>query len=49
MTKAGESLFKEVRQQRRVFFKGMTDGLSQADRELIDKGLETMALNMLQD
>ncbi len=48
-TAAGEALFKEVRQQRRVFFKGMTEGLSQADRELIDRGLETMAVNMLQD
>ena len=48
MTAAGESLFKEVRQQRRAFFKGMTEGLSQTDRELIDKGLETMAVNLLQ-
>lgn len=48
MTADGETLFKEVRQQRRAFFKGMTESLSQADRELIDKGLETMAVNLLQ-
>ena len=48
MTPAGESLFKEIRQQRRVFFKGMTEGLDPADREVIDKGLETMAVNLLQ-
>ena len=48
MTPAGESLFKEIRQQRRVFFKGMTEGLGPVDREVIDKGLETMAVNLLQ-
>ena len=48
-TEAGQSLFEQVREDRRRFFRDMTEGLGQADRQLIDKGLETMALNLLQD
>jgi DNA-binding MarR family transcriptional regulator len=48
-TRAGESLFEEVREERRQFFRKVTEGLSPADRQLIDAGLETMALNLQQD
>lgn len=48
-TGAGETLFRKVRDERRRFFKGMTEGLTQQDREVIDKGLETIAVNLLQD
>jgi DNA-binding MarR family transcriptional regulator len=48
-TPMGESLFREVREERRRFFKSMTEGLSQSERKLIDSGLEKMALNLLQD
>jgi DNA-binding MarR family transcriptional regulator len=48
-TTAGEKLFKSVRDERRRFFRGMTEGLTDQDRVLIDKGLEKMALNLLQD
>jgi DNA-binding MarR family transcriptional regulator len=48
-TAAGEALFGEVREERRRFFRGMTEGLSRPDREAMDKGLETLALNLLQD
>lgn len=48
-TSAGESLFREVRDERRHFFRNMTEGLSQPERTLIDSGLEKMALSLLQD
>jgi DNA-binding MarR family transcriptional regulator len=48
-TATGEALFREVREERRRFFRDMTRGLSQPEREAIDKGLETLALNLLQD
>lgn len=47
-TEGGQAHFKEVREDRRGFFRDMTDGLGQSEREVIDKGLETMALNLLQ-
>jgi DNA-binding MarR family transcriptional regulator len=48
-TAAGEELFGEVREERRRFFRGMTEGLSRPDREAMDRALETLALNLLQD
>ena len=48
-TAAGESLFVAVRDERRHFFKAMTEGISPSDRKAMDKGLEAMALNLLQD
>ena len=47
-TDAGKRLFAEVREERRAFFKGMTAGLSQPERDMVDHGLETMAVNLLQ-
>jgi DNA-binding MarR family transcriptional regulator len=47
-TSAGESLFREVREERRHFFQGMTRNLSQAEREIMDKCLENMAIDLLQ-
>jgi DNA-binding MarR family transcriptional regulator len=49
LTETGEDFFRQVRDERRHFFKGMTKGLSQAERQMIDKGLEKMAINLLQD
>jgi DNA-binding MarR family transcriptional regulator len=49
LTDPGETLFKKVRQERRDFFKGITQGLSEHERELMDAGLEKMAVNLLQD
>jgi DNA-binding MarR family transcriptional regulator len=48
-TGAGHSLFEEVREERRQFFRKVTEGLSPSDRQLIDSGLETMAVNLQQD
>jgi len=48
-TAAGEKLFGEVREERRRFFRGMTEGLGAAEREMMDKGLRTMAANLLTD
>ena len=48
-TETGQAQFLEVREDRRRFFRAMTDGLGLSERELIDKGLESMALNLLQD
>lgn len=48
-TGTGQAQFLEVREDRRRFFRNMTEGLGLSERELIDKGLETMALNLLQD
>jgi DNA-binding MarR family transcriptional regulator len=48
-TGAGQSLFEHVREERRRFFREVTEGLAQSDRHVIDKGLETMALNLMQD
>jgi DNA-binding MarR family transcriptional regulator len=45
-TPAGEGLFIEVRDERRRFFKGMTEGMSPSDREVMDKSLEMIALNI---
>lgn len=47
-TEAGERLFKKVREERRSFFRGMTEGLTSSEQALIDKGLETMAVNLLE-
>ena len=47
-TSAGESLFREVREERRHFFQGITRGLNQAEREIMDRCLESMATNLLQ-
>jgi DNA-binding MarR family transcriptional regulator len=48
-TPAGESLFAKVREERRDFFRRMTEGLSHSDRAVMDGGLEAMALNILKD
>jgi DNA-binding MarR family transcriptional regulator len=47
LTEAGTRLFHEVREERRRFFDGLTEGLSTAERQVIDKGLGTMAANLL--
>ena len=48
-TAAGETLFVQVRDERREFFRRMTEDLSPSDRAVMDGGLEAMALNILQD
>lgn len=47
-TETGRGLFAQVREERRRFFRNMTEGLGQPEREVIDEGLETMALKLLQ-
>ena len=46
-TPEGESLFVEVRDERRLFFRAMTEGISPSDRKAMDEGLEIMARNLL--
>lgn len=48
-TPEGEALFTKVRNERREFFKRMTEGFTPADRAVMDGGLEGMALNILKD
>jgi DNA-binding MarR family transcriptional regulator len=48
-TPAGESLFVKVRDERREFFRRMTRNLSPPDRVAMDRSLEAMALNLLED
>jgi DNA-binding MarR family transcriptional regulator len=48
-TTTGEQVFREVRDERRTFFRSMTAGLSQAQREAMDSGLELIATNLMQD
>lgn len=48
-TPAGEALFTRVRDERREFFKRMTQGLNSSDRAVMDAGLEDIALNILKD
>lgn len=48
LTGPGEEFFRQVREERRQFFSGMTEGLGRDERQLIDQGLEKMALNLLQ-
>lgn len=48
LTDAGQRLFDEVREERRRFFRGMTGELSQAEREAMEHGLETMAVSLLE-
>ena len=48
-TEIGERVFREVRDERRAFFRSVTAGLSQAEREAMDSGLELMAANLTQD
>ena len=48
-TPAGETLFVQVRDERREFFRRMTRDISPADRAVMDAGLESIALNILKE
>jgi DNA-binding MarR family transcriptional regulator len=48
LTDAGERLFGEVREDRRRFFRRMTGELSRAEHDAMERGLEMIAVSLLE-